>query len=122
MTIEDRELTSIEYKGYRIREDGAVFNRRGKRIAFNIVVNRSGRHYPKFHLYVGDGRELWFGHRLIAWVFLAQGVMSLGEFKGTIVDHIDNDPMNIAVWNLEVMGSHSENLRRRWDEFSEAPF
>lgn len=117
----DITLDVIEYKGYLVREDGAVFNKKtGHRLKHNIVINRSGRPYPKFHLCVNGVRELWFAHRLIAYLF--HGPFDLEEFKRMIVDHLDNDSMNYAIWNLEVMKDCKENLNRRWSEFSKVPF
>jgi hypothetical protein len=58
----------------------------------------------------------------MAWVFMAMGEISLQEFKTMIVDHLDNDPMNYALWNLEILrGGHSENLLRRHREYKSEP-
>ena len=119
---EDQSFDSFEFHGYRIREDGAVFNSKGHRLKHDIIINRNGRPYPKFCLYVNGIRERWFAHRLMAWVFMAMGEISLQEFKTMIVDHLDNDPMNYALWNLEILrGGHSENLLRRHREYKSEP-
>jgi hypothetical protein len=111
------QLDSLEYKGYFVREDGAVFNSKGQQIKPTIIINRNGRRYPKYRLKRGGQLERWFAHRLVAWLYFGP-FESLEEFKKLVVDHIDNDPMNPAVWNLEVLG-HKENLKRRREEFHE---
>lgn len=116
-------LETIEFHGYTVREDGLVTRREDDLVIRpSYVINRGGRRYPTYRLtYEGD-RHKWFAHRLMAWLFLAQGTIELWEFKLMIVDHLDNDPSNYAAWNLEILQGHGENLRRRREEFSEIPF
>lgn len=112
-------LEVIQYKGYFVREDGAIFNSSGHQLKHTIVINRNNREYPKFRLYHNGVLERWFAHRLMAYLFF--GPIELYLFKSMIVNHIDNDPTNYAIWNLEILSSNSENLQRR-QEFSEVPF
>lgn len=117
------QLDSLEYKGYFVREDGAVFNSKGHQLRPTFVINRNGRRYPKFRLSINGKLERWFAHRLVAYLFYGP-FPSIDHFKTCIVDHTDNDPENYAVWNLEVLDGHKENLKRRREEFhdTEVPF
>lgn len=113
-------LEEVTYHQYRVREDGAVFNQDGKKLKPNFVINRNGRRYPKYHLYINGVREVWFAHRLMAYLFFGP-FDEADAFKQMVVDHIDNDSLNYSIWNLEIL-TNSGNLRRRRDEFSDIPF
>ncbi len=74
-----------DFKGYKIREDGQVFNRKGQ------VVKGWDRNGYKS---VAIGDEKFYVHRLVAQLFCE------GYCDGQVVDHIDRDPENNHYTNL----------------------
>lgn len=117
-------LDTVDFQGYSVREDGLVTRMRdGLIIKPSYVINRNGRKYPTFRLTYDGMRHKWFAHRLMAWVFIGQGSITFEQFQKMIVDHIDNNPGNFNVWNVEILqGGVRENMRRRFVEFSHIPF
>lgn len=116
------EQSTVEFHGYTVHEDSRV-SRKGKFLKPTWVINRNGRTYYKYYLYINRKLERWYAHRLVAWCFL--GPFPDGDFKLMVVDHVDNDSRNNHLDNLEVV-TQVENLRRRRamenDDANECPF
>jgi hypothetical protein len=76
------------------------------RIGTTWRVRKGSRHrfgYTQFYIRTAAGRERWWIHRLIAWVFHGPA-----PFKGAEVRHLNGDPTNNAADNL-AWGTHAEN-------------
>lgn len=122
MNTESIGAMSVEFNGYTVHHDGRV-SKNGRFINPTPIINRNGRTYFKYRLYINRKLERWYTHRLVAWCFL--GPFPDGDFKQLVVDHIDNDSRNNHLDNLEVV-TQVENLRRRRaleeDANNEPPF
>lgn len=73
---------------------------RGPRGPLKTQPDTNGYHYVQF----GDVARNNKAHRLVAQMFL-------GDITGMDVDHLDDDPGNNHVSNLEIV-THAENMRR----------
>lgn len=92
------------FPGYRISNLGRVFNT--KRDRFVKVSVHDG--YPRVNLRLPEGKATIVGiHRLIAFAFIE------GYFEGAVVNHIDGNPGNHNIENLEWV-THAENIKHAW--------
>lgn len=95
-------MEMIEFEGYFVREDGAVFNKSGNRIS--APLNRNG--YPRVTLYNKGKAKRWMLHILVAKLF----VRNPHPRKYKIVLHLDDDRTNAHKNNL-MYGTQSMNMK-----------
>ena len=118
------EIFSLPYKNYTVWSDGRIQNSKGAFLNPYISTGRNGNKYHKVQLCTGEGHsrygaEIWFVHRLMAWVFL--GPFDDFFWAGAIVDHIDMNTLNNRLDNVDVVDCR-ENLRRAREERNSVPF
>ncbi len=99
---------------YKISTEGKVFDNKYKR---HIKPHMSGvkrRNYPQVTLYKstdnGTTKHTKRVHSLMAVTFLGH------RYDGTrkyVVDHIDNDPMNNTIDNLQIVSMQVNNTKDR---------
>ena len=97
------------YEGcYEVSSEGRVksLSRKGRKTPRILKTSMSNR-YKKVQLSRGCKVETWRVSMLIATAFL--GHKSNGHT--TVVDHIDNDPLNDSLSNIQLI-SHRENLSK----------
>lgn len=112
-----------DFHGYTVFPDGVVHNKHGRPVRPDPIINRNGRTYFRYRLYVGKQLQRWYVHRLVAWCFL--GPFPDADFKLLVVDHLNNDSRDNRLDNLEVV-TQSENRRRSMamenDRENDCPF
>ena len=81
-----------EYKGYKISEDGRVFNKKGDK-ELSYVLNHKG--YKRVELYYEGKRRKYFIHRLVAMLYVEN------PSNKNQVNHINGDKLNNSYTNLE---------------------
>lgn len=87
---------------YHVSECGKIFNKHNKQLAhFN-----DGMNYHRLSLYMSGKKSNHYIHRIVAEVYL--GIPS--DPTKTVVNHIDGDPSNNNLYNLE-WATYQENSR-----------
>lgn len=96
-------MTDIKnYEGhYQINEDGEIFSLKYKKVKLKPSISRAN--YPQVVLSKNGKAKCEFIHILLAETFLEHM-----RNNGFIVDHIDNNPMNCKLNNLQLI-THGEN-------------
>lgn len=84
----------IGFNNYLISKDGDIVNKSSGRLK-QPVSNHSGKGYLYVDLYNGGKRKRAYVHRLVAEAFIAN------PKKSPYVNHIDGNPHNNTVENLE---------------------
>ena len=93
-----------EYKGYKISEDGRVFNKKGdKELYYN--VNHKG--YKRVALFYEGKSKKYFVHRLVAMLYVEN------PNNKNQVNHIDGDKLNNHYTNLEWVTNKENNSHAR---------
>lgn len=90
--------------GYTLREDGAVFNRVGRR----LYEGRNAKGYSQVNIYLNGSGKTFRLARLLA-IHLIENPDNLSD-----VDHIDGDRENNNLSNLRWI-SHGENIKHSYD-------
>ena len=90
-------------------ESGTRYVRKGEILKLIPEKRESHRPYLRAHLWSNAKSRLLFVHRLVAEAFIGPVP------DGYVVDHIDNDPQNNAVENLQIITA-KENINRQ-EEF-----
>lgn len=110
--ISQKDLDNIELKQFRnspyyVSNDGRVFN-----LSKNIELHqeKSGKYYRVCCQYNLNGKH-FLVHRMVWEAFK-------GEIpKGYDIDHLDGNPKNNSLENLEMV-THQENIKRRKMDYS----
>lgn len=89
-------------KGYRVTDDGSVYNPKGKR----LVVNSNGnKRYPMFG-FKHNGEQFYVRmHRFAAYCFYGSSVFK----KGIVVRHLNDDKTDLSMENIK-LGTQKENM------------
>lgn len=110
--MEIKSLKDYGYPLYAVREDGVVINT--KRVAV-VIPFLTKRGYFRVELQCVDGKKKKeLVHRLVAKAFL------FNPTNKPVVNHIDSNPLNNNVSNLEWC-THKENSEHSWREGTSFP-
>ncbi|URC22452.1 putative HNH endonuclease [Serratia phage vB_SmaM-Kamaji] len=85
-----------EFKGYLISDAGRVYSRKSNKFLAEFI-NTAG--YPCIKLYRNGSQHNFLIHRLLAYVYKDLPSLS-SELE---VDHVDRDPLNYSLDNLQVL-------------------
>lgn len=94
-------MRCIDWNGYKIREDGEIFNKDGT--VKSKKVNKKGYFFSNFW-YDGKAHCHLF-HTVIAWAFLGPTP------EGFEADHQDNNRQNNQVSNLQYLSKSDNNKK-----------
>lgn len=107
--INEAEMRQFRNTPYYVTKDGRIFNM-SKMV--EIRQEKAGNYYRVSMSYGLNGKH-FLVHRVVWEAFNGEIV------KGYDIDHLDGDPSNNALENLEMI-THKENLQRRKMDYSYA--
>ncbi len=100
-----------EYEGhYKIDEDGNIFSMKYTKKQLKPSLSRKG--YYQVVLSKDGKQKCWFIHILVAITYLNH---SIGD---KIVDHIDNNPKNNKLTNLQIISQRENGTKDRKRKYS----
>jgi len=91
-----------------MRGKKSVFKYKERPMSTFVKATESRGYKGKERVYVKLGKKQLFLHRIIGRAFVP------GYFEGACINHLDGDPLNNDVSNLEWC-THKENLQHAWD-------
>lgn len=95
----------IIFHGYKVLRCGTVIGKSGKKLKYSLRERRGGKKDLCVKLYYNGKSKKWTLSRLVAACFL-------GPIDGYQINHIDRNPLNCHVDNLE-RTTASEN-QKHW--------
>lgn len=101
-----------DFHGYTVRADGIIIGKKGKILKQEKRFRRNNSGFDWcVRLYYKGKKKKWTVSRLMAACFL-------GNIDGMEIDHIDGNPQNNKITNLEIVTS-AENQARKWRKINE---
>lgn len=100
------------FHGYRVTYEGNFYNSKGKLLKFKKRITKNNRIDLRIRLVIKGNQKQFTASRLLVELFI-------GPVNGYDVDHIDDNPLNNHVSNLQRLTS-SENQLKKWRRIKSA--